>query len=46
MTPVEIAPGTWRLESLFGPRFVYQYVLSDGNETLILDTGAGSTPGT
>ena len=27
MTVTEIAAGTWRLESLFGPRFLYQYVI-------------------
>ena len=29
MTVTEIAAGTWRLESLFGARFLYQYVVSE-----------------
>src|SRR2546425_5710266 len=44
MAAVEIAAGTWRLESLFGPRYVYQYVVADGQEALIVDTGAATTP--
>src|SRR6476646_11233783 len=44
MTVTEIAAGTWRLESLFGACFLYQYVVSDGDEALILDTGDATTP--
>src|SRR5690348_4464111 len=44
MTVTEIAAGTWRLESLFGARFLYQYVVSDGEEALIVDTGDATTP--
>ena len=44
MTVTEIAAGTWRLESLFGTRFLYQYVVLDGDEALIVDTGDATTP--
>jgi glyoxylase-like metal-dependent hydrolase (beta-lactamase superfamily II) len=44
MTVTEIAAGTWRLESLFGTRFLYQYVILDGDEALILDAGDATTP--
>ena len=44
MGVTEIAAGTWRLESLFGPRNLYQYVLADGDEAVVVDTGAGDTP--
>ena len=40
----EVAAGTWRLESLVGPRNVYQYVLADGGQALIVDTGMTATP--
>jgi glyoxylase-like metal-dependent hydrolase (beta-lactamase superfamily II) len=44
MAVVEIAERTWRLESLVGPRNLYQYVIADGGQALILDTGVTSTP--
>jgi glyoxylase-like metal-dependent hydrolase (beta-lactamase superfamily II) len=44
MTVVEIEAGTWRLESLFGTRFMYQYVVADGDEVVIVDTGDATTP--
>jgi glyoxylase-like metal-dependent hydrolase (beta-lactamase superfamily II) len=44
MSASEIAPGTWRLESLVGPRNLYQYVIADGDEAVIVDTGMTPTP--
>ena len=44
MSATEIAAGTWRLESLFGARFLYQYVVADGDEAMIVDTGDATTP--
>jgi glyoxylase-like metal-dependent hydrolase (beta-lactamase superfamily II) len=40
----EVAAGTWRLESMVGPRNVYQYVVADGGQALIVDTGMTATP--
>ena len=40
----EVAAGTWRLESMVGPRNVYQYVIADGGQALIVDTGMTATP--
>jgi glyoxylase-like metal-dependent hydrolase (beta-lactamase superfamily II) len=40
----EVAAGTWRLESLVGARNVYQYVIADGGQALIVDTGMTGTP--
>jgi glyoxylase-like metal-dependent hydrolase (beta-lactamase superfamily II) len=42
---VEIADRTWRIESLIGPRNLFQYLLlGDGGESLLIDTGTSSTP--
>jgi glyoxylase-like metal-dependent hydrolase (beta-lactamase superfamily II) len=42
---VEIADRTWRIESLIGPRNLFQYLLlGDGGELLLIDTGTSSTP--
>jgi glyoxylase-like metal-dependent hydrolase (beta-lactamase superfamily II) len=44
---VEIADRTWRIESLIGPRNLFQYVLAgDGRtaEALLVDTGTSATP--
>lgn len=40
----EIAPGTWRLGSLFGGRNLYQYLIADGGSALLVDAGTGDTP--
>ncbi|HYX86155.1 MAG TPA: MBL fold metallo-hydrolase [Gaiellales bacterium] len=40
----EIAAGTWRFESLVGPRNMFQYLISDGGEAVIVDTGIAATP--
>jgi glyoxylase-like metal-dependent hydrolase (beta-lactamase superfamily II) len=40
----EIAAGTWRLESLVGPRNMFQYVIADGGEAVIVDAGMSTTP--
>jgi hypothetical protein len=44
VSEVEVADATWRLESLVGPRNLYQYVIADGGEALIVDAGATATP--
>lgn len=44
MSLTEIAPHTWRLESMVGPRNLYQYLLADGGQALIVDTGMTATP--
>jgi glyoxylase-like metal-dependent hydrolase (beta-lactamase superfamily II) len=44
---IEIADRTWRIESLIGPRSLFQYVLAgDGRtgEALLVDTGTSATP--
>lgn len=44
-TVVEIAPRTWRVESLIGTRNLFQYVLADGDgNSLVIDTGTSATP--
>jgi glyoxylase-like metal-dependent hydrolase (beta-lactamase superfamily II) len=40
----EITAQTWRLESLVGPRNMFQYVIADGGEAVIVDTGMTATP--
>jgi glyoxylase-like metal-dependent hydrolase (beta-lactamase superfamily II) len=40
----EIAAGTWRLESLVGTRNMFQYLIADGDEALVVDTGMTATP--
>jgi len=40
----EIAAGTWRFESLVGPRNMFQYLIADGDEAVIVDTGMSATP--
>ena len=47
MGVVEIADRTWRIESLIGPRNLFQYVLAgDGRtaEALLVDAGTSATP--
>lgn len=44
MGVVEIAPRTWRIESLIGPRNLFQYVIAGDEAVLILDTGTSQTP--
>jgi glyoxylase-like metal-dependent hydrolase (beta-lactamase superfamily II) len=44
---VEIADRTWRIESLIGPRNLFQYLLAgDGHtgDALLVDTGTSATP--
>jgi glyoxylase-like metal-dependent hydrolase (beta-lactamase superfamily II) len=42
---VEIAERTWRVESLIGPRNLFQYVLAgDGGEALLVDAGTSASP--
>lgn len=40
----EIAAGTWRLESLVGARNMFQYLIADGDEAIIIDAGMSATP--
>ncbi len=40
----EVAAGTWRLDSLVGARNMFQYVIADGGQALIVDTGMSATP--
>ena len=40
----EIAAGTWRFESLVGPRNMFQYLIADGDEAIVVDTGMTPTP--
>ena len=40
----EIAAGTWRLESLVGTRNMFQYLIADGDEAVVVDTGMTATP--
>lgn len=40
----ELAPGTWRIGSLFGGRNLFQYLIADGDEALLVDAGTARTP--
>src|SRR5712691_4166947 len=44
MGVVEIAPRTWRIESLIGLRNLFQYLIAGEEAALILDTGTSVTP--
>jgi glyoxylase-like metal-dependent hydrolase (beta-lactamase superfamily II) len=44
MSLTEIAQGTWRLDSLVGSRNMFQYLIADGDEAVIVDTGMSPTP--
>src|SRR5256885_38242 len=44
MSLTEIASGTWRCESLVGPRNMFQYLIADGDEAIVIDTGMTATP--
>jgi glyoxylase-like metal-dependent hydrolase (beta-lactamase superfamily II) len=44
MSLSEIAAGTWRFESLVGPRNMFQYLIADGDEAILVDTGMTATP--
>jgi len=44
MSLTEIAAGTWRCESLVGPRNMFQYLIADGDEAIVVDTGMTATP--
>lgn len=44
MGVVEIAPRTWRVQSLIGPRNLFQYLIAGDEATLIVDTGTSATP--
>ena len=44
MSLTEIAAGTWRFESLVGPRNMFQYLIADGDEAILVDTGMTPTP--
>jgi glyoxylase-like metal-dependent hydrolase (beta-lactamase superfamily II) len=44
MSLTEIAAGTWRFESLVGPRNMFQYLIADGDEAMVVDTGMTPTP--
>jgi glyoxylase-like metal-dependent hydrolase (beta-lactamase superfamily II) len=41
---VEIAERTWRIESLFGSRHLFQYLVAGDDEALLVDTGTSRTP--
>ena len=43
MTTREVAPGTYRIESILGPRPFAQYLLRE-ERSLLVDTGIASTP--
>src|SRR5438067_9812260 len=40
----ELTAGTWRLDSLVGPRNMFQYLIADGDEAVLVDTGMTPTP--
>jgi glyoxylase-like metal-dependent hydrolase (beta-lactamase superfamily II) len=40
----EVAAGTWRLESMVGPRNVFQYLIADRGQALLVDAGMTATP--
>jgi glyoxylase-like metal-dependent hydrolase (beta-lactamase superfamily II) len=44
MSLTEIAAGTWRFESLVGPRNMFQYLIADGDEAILVDAGTTATP--
>src|SRR5947207_208209 len=44
MSLTEIASGAWRCESLVGPRNMFQYLIADGDEAIVIDTGMTATP--
>ena len=44
MSVTEIAPRTWRIESLIGPRNLFQYLIAGEEAALIVDTGTSATP--
>jgi glyoxylase-like metal-dependent hydrolase (beta-lactamase superfamily II) len=44
MSLTEIAAGTWRFDSLVGPRNMFQYLIADGDEAIVVDTGMSATP--
>ncbi|HEX3328490.1 MAG TPA: MBL fold metallo-hydrolase [Gaiellales bacterium] len=44
MSLTELAPGTWRCESLVGPRNMFQYLIADADEAIVVDTGMTATP--
>lgn len=43
MTLTEISASTWRVESLIGNRNLYQYLVVDQGQALIIDAGMAST---
>lgn len=43
MTLTEISASTWRVESLIGNRNLYQYIIVDQRQALIIDAGMAST---
>ncbi len=43
MTLTEISASTWRVESLIGNRNLYQYIVVDQGQALIIDAGMAST---
>ncbi len=44
MNVTEVGPEVWRIESLLGPRSLFQYVVASGQDVLLVDTGTSSTP--
>ena len=44
MGVVEIAERTWRIESLIGPRNLFQYLIAGEDEALLVDAGTSATP--
>ena len=44
MRVTEIAARTWRIESLIGPRNLFQYVLAGEEGALLVDTGTSESP--
>ena len=44
MSLTEIAAGTWRFESLVGSRNMFQYLIAEGGEAILVDTGMTATP--
>lgn len=44
VTVVEVVPGITRIESVLGPRPFSQYLVEDGERSLLVDTGCAPTP--
>ena len=44
MSVTEIADRTWRIESLIGPRNLFQYLIAGDGAAVLVDTGTTETP--